>query len=148
MVKSAVKEIPEALRLLAQTIERDPRYGPALAWGHAAIFGFARTAGAQIRRRIVERAPISHVYLVDSTSGTGTGTMARSRLMIPRASSAVFATPSNASCISRVCAWRWANRHSDRLNGRKPAAAPSSRDKDEAGQARICVTRCRPPRPR
>src|SRR5216683_4216219 len=79
MVKSAVKEIPEALRLLAQTIERDPRYGPALAWGHAAIFGFARTAGAQIRRRIVERAPISHVYLGDSTLFGGLDVRHRNR---------------------------------------------------------------------
>jgi hypothetical protein len=28
--------------------------------------------------------------------------------------------PRNASCISRVCAWRWANRHNDRLNGGNP----------------------------
>jgi hypothetical protein len=28
--------------------------------------------------------------------------------------------PSSASCISRVCAQRWANRHSDRLNGGNP----------------------------
>jgi hypothetical protein len=38
MVISAVKDIPEALRLLAQAIERDPRYGPALAWGAFCYF--------------------------------------------------------------------------------------------------------------
>jgi TolB-like protein/class 3 adenylate cyclase len=29
---SSAKQIPEALRLVEQAIERDPRYGPALAW--------------------------------------------------------------------------------------------------------------------
>src|SRR5262249_15764406 len=29
---SSAKQIPEALRLMEQAIERDPRYGPALAW--------------------------------------------------------------------------------------------------------------------
>jgi TolB-like protein len=32
MTLSSTKEIPEALRLLEQAIEREPRYGPALAW--------------------------------------------------------------------------------------------------------------------
>jgi TolB-like protein len=32
MTLSSAKEIPEALRLLEQAIEREPRYGPALAW--------------------------------------------------------------------------------------------------------------------
>jgi adenylate cyclase len=32
MFMSSAKQIPEALRLLEQAIERDPRYGPALAW--------------------------------------------------------------------------------------------------------------------
>jgi adenylate cyclase len=32
MVRSSTKRIPEALRLLEQAIERDPRYGPALSW--------------------------------------------------------------------------------------------------------------------
>jgi adenylate cyclase len=32
MVLSSAKQIPEALRLLEQAIDRDPRYGPALAW--------------------------------------------------------------------------------------------------------------------
>jgi adenylate cyclase len=32
MVLSSVRQTPEALRLLEQAIERDPRYGPALAW--------------------------------------------------------------------------------------------------------------------
>jgi adenylate cyclase len=29
---SSARQIPEALRLLERAIERDPRYGPALAW--------------------------------------------------------------------------------------------------------------------
>jgi TolB-like protein len=32
MTLSSAKDIPEALRLLEQAIEREPRYGPALAW--------------------------------------------------------------------------------------------------------------------
>jgi TolB-like protein len=32
MFLSSAKQIPEALRLLEQAIERDPHYGPALAW--------------------------------------------------------------------------------------------------------------------
>jgi adenylate cyclase len=32
MVLSSVRQAPEALRLLEQAIERDPHYGPALAW--------------------------------------------------------------------------------------------------------------------
>jgi adenylate cyclase len=32
MVFSSAKQIPEALRLTEQAIERDPHYGPALAW--------------------------------------------------------------------------------------------------------------------
>jgi TolB-like protein len=32
IVLSSAKQIPEALRLLEQAIERDPHYGPALAW--------------------------------------------------------------------------------------------------------------------
>jgi len=32
MVLSSTRRSPEALRLLEQAIERDPRYGPALAW--------------------------------------------------------------------------------------------------------------------
>jgi adenylate cyclase len=33
LVFSSATQIPEALRLMEQAIERDPRYGPALAWG-------------------------------------------------------------------------------------------------------------------
>jgi adenylate cyclase len=33
MVLSSEAQIPEALRLMEEAIERDPRYGPALAWG-------------------------------------------------------------------------------------------------------------------
>ena len=32
MFRSSARQIPEALRLTEQAIERDPRYGPALAW--------------------------------------------------------------------------------------------------------------------
>ena len=32
MVLSSRARFPEALRLMEQAIERDPRYGPALAW--------------------------------------------------------------------------------------------------------------------
>jgi TolB-like protein len=33
MYLSSTRQIPEALRLMEQAIARDPRYGPALAWG-------------------------------------------------------------------------------------------------------------------
>jgi adenylate cyclase len=32
MVLSSARQVPEALRLMEQAIDRDPRYGPALAW--------------------------------------------------------------------------------------------------------------------
>src|SRR6516162_5807557 len=32
MVLSSAKQVPEALRLMEQAIDRDPQYGPALAW--------------------------------------------------------------------------------------------------------------------
>jgi TolB-like protein len=38
MVWSSARQIPEALDLLEQVIERDPRYGPALAWAAVCCF--------------------------------------------------------------------------------------------------------------
>jgi adenylate cyclase len=38
IVFSAAKQIPEALRILDQAIERDPLYGPALAWAAVCCF--------------------------------------------------------------------------------------------------------------
>ncbi len=55
----SARQIPEALRLLEQAIERDQRYGPALAWAAFFCFRLLTDIGAKIRRRTVERAPIS-----------------------------------------------------------------------------------------
>src|SRR4029077_1056458 len=38
MVRSSVRKVPEALRLLEQAIARDPRYGPALAYAAICCF--------------------------------------------------------------------------------------------------------------
>jgi tetratricopeptide (TPR) repeat protein len=45
MVLSPARQIPEALRLLDHAIERDPQYGPALAW--AAVCHFLRCIDGQ-----------------------------------------------------------------------------------------------------
>jgi adenylate cyclase len=39
MTFSSTKQIPEALPLLEQAIEHDPRYGSALAFAHSAVIG-------------------------------------------------------------------------------------------------------------
>ena len=38
MVWSSARQVPEAFRLMEQAIERDPRYGPALAWAALCCF--------------------------------------------------------------------------------------------------------------
>jgi TolB-like protein len=67
MVWSSAKQIPEALHLMEQAIERDPRYGPALAWAayccHRLIIpgrcvdpAADRLKGADFARRALEAA--------------------------------------------------------------------------------------------
>ena len=64
---SSARQIPEALRLLEQAIARDPRYGPALAWGAICCFRLVgndgsedpaaeRLKGADFARRALEVA--------------------------------------------------------------------------------------------
>ena len=54
------ERVLEALGLLEQAIERDPRYGPALAWAAMCCHRLlAKTAGAKIRRQTAGRASIS-----------------------------------------------------------------------------------------
>ena len=63
-------------------------------------------------------------------------------VVIPRffpAVRAMLVADLNASCISRVCPWRWANRHNDRLNGGNPRPLRRAPDKDEAEQLRIAL---------
>jgi adenylate cyclase len=43
MYLSSARQMPEALRLLEQAIERDPRYGPALAWAALCCFRLVQT---------------------------------------------------------------------------------------------------------
>ena len=67
MVLSSTRQTPEALRLLEQAIERDPHYGPALAWAafccHRLLLddrsedpGADRLKGADFARRALEAA--------------------------------------------------------------------------------------------
>jgi tetratricopeptide (TPR) repeat protein len=53
MTLSSARQTPAALRLLEQAIERDPNYGPALAYAALCCIGCLLTAGAKIRRRTV-----------------------------------------------------------------------------------------------
>jgi TolB-like protein len=76
MTLSSAKEIPEALRLLEQAIEREPRYGPALAWAaHCCIRLFTdgrsenpaadRLKGADFARRALQVAGDDSVILAN-----------------------------------------------------------------------------------
>jgi len=67
MVWSSVRQIPEALRLMEQAIERDPNYGPALAWAAVCRYRLLlegrseapeadRLKGADFARRALEVA--------------------------------------------------------------------------------------------
>jgi adenylate cyclase len=75
MVLSSARQTPEALRLLEQAIARDPRYGPALAWGAHCCFRLVqdgrsedpaadRLKGADFARRALEVAGDDPVVLV------------------------------------------------------------------------------------
>jgi adenylate cyclase len=67
MFLSSARQIPDALRLMEQAIERDPRYGPALAWAAVCCFRLVnddrsgnweadRLKGADFARRALEVA--------------------------------------------------------------------------------------------
>jgi adenylate cyclase len=67
MFFSSARQIPDALRLMEQAIERDPRYGPALAWAAVCCFRLLyddrsedpeadRLKGADFARRALEVA--------------------------------------------------------------------------------------------
>jgi tetratricopeptide (TPR) repeat protein len=67
MFLSSARQIPDALRLMEQAIERDPRYGPALAWAAVCCFRLVnddrsedwesdRLKGADFARRASEVA--------------------------------------------------------------------------------------------
>jgi tetratricopeptide (TPR) repeat protein len=67
MALSSARQIPEALRLMEQAIERDPRYGPALAWAAFCCYRLVldglsedpqadRLKGADFARRALEVA--------------------------------------------------------------------------------------------
>ena len=56
MVLSSAMRVAEALSLLEQAIERDPRYGPALGWAaYCCLSAAPSTIAAKIRRQIVVR---------------------------------------------------------------------------------------------
>jgi TolB-like protein/class 3 adenylate cyclase len=78
MVWSSARQIPDALRLLEQAIERDPRYGPALAWaaiccGRLYIDGRDQSAnsrkGSDLARRALEVAGDDPVTLANAAAG-------------------------------------------------------------------------------
>jgi adenylate cyclase len=77
MALSSTRQIPEALRLLEQAVERDPRYGPALAWAALCcywLFGDGRSEdpeadrlkGADFGRRALEVAGDDPGILADA----------------------------------------------------------------------------------
>jgi tetratricopeptide (TPR) repeat protein len=76
MTLSSAKDIPEALHLLEQAIEREPRYGPALAWAaHCCIRLFTdgrsedpaadRLKGANFAQRALQVAGDDPVILAN-----------------------------------------------------------------------------------
>jgi adenylate cyclase len=79
MYLSSARQIPEALRLMEQSIARDPRYAPALAWAafccHRLVMdsrsedlGADRRKGVDFARRALEVAGDDPVILANSAS--------------------------------------------------------------------------------
>jgi TolB-like protein len=77
MVPASTRQTPEALRLMEQAIQRDPQYGPALAWAAYCCFrlvgdgrsqdpGGDRRKGADYARRALEVASDDPVILVNA----------------------------------------------------------------------------------
>ena len=77
MYLSSARQIPEALRLIEQAIERDPRYGPALAWAAFCCFRLLldgrsddreadRLKGTEFARRALEVAGDDPVTLANA----------------------------------------------------------------------------------
>ena len=77
MVLASTRQTPEALRLMEQAIQRDPQYGPALAWAAYCCFrlvgdgrsqdpGGDRRKGADYARRALEVASDDPVILVNA----------------------------------------------------------------------------------
>jgi tetratricopeptide (TPR) repeat protein len=80
MYLSSARQIPEALRLMEQAIERDPRYGPALAWAAFCCFRLLlhgrsddreadRLKGTEFARRALEVAGDDPVTLANAAVG-------------------------------------------------------------------------------
>jgi adenylate cyclase len=79
MYLSSARQIPEALRLMEQSIARDPRYGPTLAWAafccHRLVMdsrsedlGADRRKGVDFARRALEVARDDPVVLANAAS--------------------------------------------------------------------------------
>jgi tetratricopeptide (TPR) repeat protein len=77
MVLASTKQTPEALRLMEQAIQRDPRYGPALAWAAYCCFRLVgdgrsqdpdgdRRKGVDFARRALEVASDDPNILVNA----------------------------------------------------------------------------------
>ena len=77
MVLASTRQTPEALRLMEQAIERDPRYGPALAWAAYCCFRLVgdgrsgdprgdHTKGVDFARRALEVASDDPNILVNA----------------------------------------------------------------------------------
>ena len=78
MVWASARQVPEALRLVEQAIERDPRYGPARAWAAFCCFRLLldgrsedpeqdRRKGAEFARRALELAGDDPGVLVNTS---------------------------------------------------------------------------------
>jgi adenylate cyclase len=78
MLWASARQVPEALRLVEQAIERDPRYGPALAWAAFCCFRLLldgrsedpeadRRKGADFARRALELAGDDPGVLVNTS---------------------------------------------------------------------------------
>jgi TolB-like protein len=81
MYFSSAQEIPEALRLLERAIERDPRYGPALAW--AAVCCLRRDAdGSSTEPAFDSRRSVDFARRALQVAGDDPGTLANGALAL------------------------------------------------------------------
>jgi hypothetical protein len=87
MYFSSARQIPAALYLLERAIERDPRYGPALAWaavcclrleadGGAVVLGYF---GRRVRRRLLSQTRASRILFVGPAHGRRQDQMTQTR---------------------------------------------------------------------
>ena len=79
---ASVARIPEALRLLEQALERDPRYGPALAWAAVCHFQLGRVEVSIEGREANRRRGVDLARRALEVGKDDPGTMASSALAL------------------------------------------------------------------